>query len=460
MSPRLRQLVANLLLAGLASVVCLVLAEAGLRAYGYSAPIFRQVDERLGWKLRPSLEGHNHLENVNYVRLNSAGFHDVEHRIDKPPGVLRVALVGDSFTQATEVPLEAHFGRQLERWLSRHNAEVLSFGVVGYGTAQELLLLEQTVLPYDPDVVVLMMYLGNDVSDNHHALAESLNDSRPYFGLEGGDVKPIPGFPSRAQLAKDNLVIRATNASRLVQLVKEVVLRRHGRGRRKAAVAASRLDQVFVEPAGMTRFGEEWEDAWRRTERLLLLFKAAVERSGAKLLVVGIPHPMVVHPDPDAITAFAEALGVDSLEYPDRRLSDFAQKAGFRYFSLAPSLRACAATSREFFHGFAAIGLGAGHWNETGHAAVAHILSREIARLLGVASGDEHAEKIAGQGRAAEVPASGLRPDMRPTHHDSRSAPSTVAVRSTAAVAATTQAPIRSNHRFSCSGAQRSASRA
>lgn len=382
-SSRLRQLVGNLLLVCLVSSFCVLLAEVGLRVYGYSAPIFRRVDERLGWTLHPSLEDHNHLENVNYVRLNSAGFHDVEHRIDKLPGTLRVAVVGDSFTQATEVPLEAHFGRQLERWLAGYEAEVLSFGVVGYGTAQELLMLEQTVLPYKPDVVVLMMYLGNDISDNHHGLAESLNDSRPYFEFGDGEFKAVPGFPEPRRLAKDNFIIRATNASRLVQLVKEVMLRRNGWRTPMAVPTASRHDQVFVEPARMERLGSEWEEAWRRTENLLLLFKAAVEKSGAKLLLVGIPHPMVVHPEPDAITAFAETLGVDSLEYPDRRLSEFAKSAGFSYYGLAPSLRACSATSREFYHGFAAVGLGAGHWNETGHAAVAHILSREIDRLLG-----------------------------------------------------------------------------
>lgn len=393
---RLRQLAGNLLVVCVVSALCLVLAEVGLRAYGYSAPIFRRVDARLGWTLHPSLEGHNYLENVNYVRLNSAGFHDVEHRLEKLPGVLRVAIVGDSFTQATEVPLQAHFGRQLERWLSPHNAEVLSFGVVGYGTAQELLLLEQTVLPYRPDVVVLMMYLGNDVSDNHHRLAESLNDSRPYFGLEDGEYRTVAGFPQPRQLAKDDLLIKVTNSSRLAQLVKEVMLRRHGWDEPTRDPGTSRLDQVFVEPAKMVRRGEDWEEAWRRTENLLLRFRTAAENGGAKLLVVGIPHPMVVHPEPDAITAFAEALGADSLEYPDRRLSEFAERAGIVYFSLAPSLRACAATSREFFHGFAGSGLGVGHWNETGHAAVAHILSREVDRLLGGEGGFGHERHVSG----------------------------------------------------------------
>ena len=53
-----------------------------------------------------------------------------------------------------------------------------------YGTAQELLTLRQCVWRYDPDLVLLAFFTGNDVWDNSRALK---NDPEvPYFSLEDG----------------------------------------------------------------------------------------------------------------------------------------------------------------------------------------------------------------------------------------------------------------------------------
>jgi hypothetical protein len=63
--------------------------------------------------------------------------------------------------------------------------EVLNFGVSAYGTAQELLTLREEVWRYAPDVVVLALFTGNDLSDNSAALDTgsylTVERCRPYF---------------------------------------------------------------------------------------------------------------------------------------------------------------------------------------------------------------------------------------------------------------------------------------
>ena len=82
-----------------------------------------------------------------FVRTSSAGLRDREHTVDKPPGTVRVAVLGDSFAEAFQVAADQTFWVVLERELGRCPAyagravEEINFGVGGYGTAQELLIL-------------------------------------------------------------------------------------------------------------------------------------------------------------------------------------------------------------------------------------------------------------------------------------------------------------------------------
>lgn len=76
------------LLAGLA------LAEVALRMAGFSNPSFYTPDRQLGWTFRPGAAGWYRQEGEAYVRINSEGFRDREHTIAKPPGTMRIAVMG------------------------------------------------------------------------------------------------------------------------------------------------------------------------------------------------------------------------------------------------------------------------------------------------------------------------------------------------------------------------------
>jgi hypothetical protein len=64
------------------------------------------------------------------------------------------------------------------------NYDVLNFGVVGYGQVQEYLLLQKWIKEIKPDVVLLIIYFGNDFIDN---IGAYWGISRPYASLEGQD---------------------------------------------------------------------------------------------------------------------------------------------------------------------------------------------------------------------------------------------------------------------------------
>jgi lysophospholipase L1-like esterase len=166
-------------------VVGLTVTEIGLRLVNYSFPTFYSPDESRGYVLTPRIEGWYRKEGESYVRINSAGLRDVEHSKAKPANTLRIAIIGDSYAEALQVPLENAFWKVAENRLQNCSAlggktvEVINFGVSGYGTAQELITLQKQVWEYSPDVVLLAFTTNNDVTDNARALKKT--DEIPYF---------------------------------------------------------------------------------------------------------------------------------------------------------------------------------------------------------------------------------------------------------------------------------------
>ena len=99
---------------------------------------------------------------------NGQGFRAKEDfHLEKPPGVFRVIALGDSTTEGFEVRQNATYPAVLERYLRKSgiNAEVFNTGVSGFGTAEELIYLENEGIKYKPDAVVLGFF-GNDFDDN------------------------------------------------------------------------------------------------------------------------------------------------------------------------------------------------------------------------------------------------------------------------------------------------------
>jgi hypothetical protein len=103
------------------------------------------------------------------VRTNSHGIRaDREIPYKKPPGVLRIIGLGDSFTLGYEVDLGDTYLYQLEKDLHEKgatNVEVINLAVSGFGTAEELIMLREEGFKYSPDMVVLG-YFTNDIENN------------------------------------------------------------------------------------------------------------------------------------------------------------------------------------------------------------------------------------------------------------------------------------------------------
>lgn len=402
----------NLLLVLGATFVALVLAEVVLRLAGVSYPSFWQLDYDVGASLRPGAEGRWNREGDAYVRINSAGLRDREHALVKPPHTLRIAVLGDSYAEALQVPLEDTFWRILERdlracpRLGEREPEVINFGVSGYGTAQELLTLRHHVWAYHPDIVLLAFVTGNDIRNNSRELEPE--KKRPFFAIQDGKLVPDVTFrDSRWFHFKQSAIARFLypiwNDSRVFQLVREVQriieARRQGVPAENVAVtnpqaiqrsdvgektpwdghAEAGLDaMVYMEPRDRA-----WTEAWEITESLLLSMRDEVKSKGADFLVVTLTSGPQVYPDPASRRALEKRLGVDNLFYPDRRIRDLGRRYDFPVLNLAPLFQVYADQREVLLHGFSNSTLGAGHWNVEGHHLAGHLISQHVCATLG-----------------------------------------------------------------------------
>jgi len=108
------------------------------------------ADETLGWVIRPDRRSADdrYFSSVEGLRSSRPG----EVFAARAPR-RRVAIVGDSFTFGLEVGFEDTWGYRLERALGP-DAQVLNFGVDGFGVDQAYLRYRRDVRAWRPDVVI------------------------------------------------------------------------------------------------------------------------------------------------------------------------------------------------------------------------------------------------------------------------------------------------------------------
>ena len=205
-----------------------LIAEAALRGLGVSYPIFHRLEPLRGWAPWPGVAGEYMEEGRAHISNNREGFRDREHAIPKPADVIRIAVLGDSFTEAQSVPIDKTFWSVMEQRLQKCEAlggrriEVLNFGVSGYGTAQELVTFRTNVKKYAPDIVLLAFFSGNDVWNNERSLDG--HRDRIYARVHDGnlviDRSNTATSRFRAKAFFRNAGNAVVNASRVLQVAR------------------------------------------------------------------------------------------------------------------------------------------------------------------------------------------------------------------------------------------------
>jgi hypothetical protein len=380
----------------------LLIAEVVLRIIGYSYPSWYMTDPYRGYSLRPGVSGWYTREGKSYVRINSEGLRDREHAKPKAANTVRIAILGDSFSEAMHVPMENTFWALMEKKLKAcpefagKEIEVINFGVSGYGTTQEFITLRQRTWDYNPDIVILAMTTFNDISDNSRALKST--EEIPYFFLHDGKLILDDSFLQSGTYRRlDSRLNRFgrwfADSFRFVQAIHNAhfVFKQYlDRWRAeklttkanevkdeqpKTATSVPRDFQVYLEPRD-----PDWIEAWHVTEELIKQMWVEVVQHGAKFLVVTVGNDVQDIPNPILRENFAKQIGVTDLFYPDRRISALGKREGIEVLNLAPQMQNYAEQNNVYLHGFGR-DIGNGHWNSAGHAVACDLITRRVCEM-------------------------------------------------------------------------------
>ncbi len=388
----------SLMLMGGSLVAGLLLTEAAYRIARRSVCLGEAQgsfeSRSWGWTHRPSstLEMYGCLgrryEYRTRVTFNSHGLRDRELAYAKTPGTRRVLVLGDSMTEALQVPLETTFVKQVEAELSarRRGVEIVNAAHAGFGVDNQLLFYREEARRYAADLVVYVFNLQNDILENSSLLYRRAYDEarmprpqKPWFSLDANDDLELHRDPPKPRPPGDRLDAIAARFY-LVRL-----LRRALSAPPPDAAARGGVATLPIHFQAFAPWDAAWQDAWRLTTRLLSELRTAVERDGSRFAIILIPSREMVSPATFHFWAASANIAPDTydLDRPRRTMIQFLQEGSVPFLDLTPTLQAKGAAKPSLFFTFDT------HMTEHGHAVVTHPIAEFVERQLSLTAREE-----------------------------------------------------------------------
>lgn len=312
-----------------------------------------------------------------------------EIEVARPQDTFRVLVLGDSQTGGFVDNAETYSQLLEDRWQSRaqQTVEALNAGVIGYAPQQEFLWYQQRGRALQPNVVVLALYIGNDVRD----LIDGEVDAA-VIDEQAGRVGPLRA-PGAWLGLHSRLAQMGYNAARTVNPLRGVL---DALGMRTPPPAlpftTDALVRVLRECHGCwlqtlkqaVRVRDDparGEQAYRRLEEMLRLLNAQVAADGGRLALLVIPSKPQVEPEDErgGLARAARLLELDpeTVRYEEiarERILGAGRAAGVAVVDPLPGLQQAARGGRVYYRRD-------WHLNVRGNQALAEILDAELAEL-------------------------------------------------------------------------------
>ena len=328
-------------------------------------------DREMGFRVRP------------YVRnSNRFGFNDRDYPLEPAPGSYRIAVLGDSFNWAGGRTW--NYTRLLEKQLSERSSdpriEVINTGYPATHTGEQLLLLKRFVLQYNPNLLLLGFFAGNDF------LNATPWRRRIAFGGATTDIDLRKGrewvlwnqpllFRSRAILGIHRLALAYQNT---------------GKGR-KGFLQMSRQRYLRLEFGRMKFANLNRRDEFRVHQdlifRSLTQMRAACKSRGIEFIVMAFPDEFQV--DPSLRKAvwhhYDENPSNYKIDRAQRLLEEFCAREKIEFWDLLPAFQEAHQTGQKLYLP------NNSHWNEEGNRLAARELFSKMATWLENAGRDDRA---------------------------------------------------------------------
>jgi lysophospholipase L1-like esterase len=380
----------GMVMMGFGVLMALIILEVVARVLHLGTGGFWEPHPLYGWRNIPGASGWESCYGECEVRveINSQGLRDREIAYEKAAGEQRVLLLGDSITAGMQVPLADTFAKIAEGELNTAGDDwtVINGAINGFGTDNALLFYRLEASKYQPDVVILGMYLANDIYNNYYDLEVRTGGSRfkPYFELDESGELVLQNYPVEGT---DTWSVRlSTFFKRHFQLPRFIAQTLNLR--REIAPALRPLVQLADADTDegnsdsennaprqrmsicAQRYAPEVEEAWAITEALLKQLRQEVEANGAQFAVVLVPALVQVTPPAEGEEWHCQR--------PNDLMGDFLTAEGIPYLDLLEPFRAHMVAGGDALYYEKDF-----HMNENGHLlageALYHFVEEELA---------------------------------------------------------------------------------
>jgi hypothetical protein len=296
-------------------------------------------------------------------RINAQGWNSGigDYAVARRPGTARIAVIGDSFVEALQVPYDHSLGEKLGAELggAGHAIEVYRFGISGAPLSQYLQIVEREVARYRPDWVVVLI-VHNDFDESYKfkpgRYTSSFLKLRVENGRVTGEIPPQPWQPGATEWLRQTATARFFLYRWQVrpEFLVDLVLPR-ARAATAGYAANTDIAAVLADRSGVEAV----------TDYLFGRLDAVVQAMGARLL-------LAMDGDRSAIYR-----GADSPALALNRIAEeTARRHAIPFVDLQPAFAADWQSGHRRFDFDAD-----GHWNEHGHAVAAAAIGRALRTL-------------------------------------------------------------------------------
>ena len=277
-------------------VIALLLAEGILRALPVPEAYVRiplKANDIVGFTRTPNSTAsfQNTCYSVPGIQYNSQGFRDKEFT----PGVdFKIAILGDSFMEAIEVPVSLDTASILSKLLDRR---ALNTGINSYGTTHELFVYKAFLKPLRPQITLLFFYPGNDVKDNSCELTRMSGEpiSGPCGYISDNKVIWNNSFDPNDNVRGQSRLKRFLRQNCRLCLLGYRVMKFDLWDKYRDGDMPFLYNTFRADPPGPVK--KPWEEGWKITTEAMLQLNSEVQSTGGKLYIVTVPEYFAVVPD-------------------------------------------------------------------------------------------------------------------------------------------------------------------
>jgi lysophospholipase L1-like esterase len=269
-----------------------------------------------------------------------------------------IVLIGDSYVEGSYVSDDQAVSSLLQAGLVR---PVANLGVAGYGTAQELIVLNRDAMPLQPRVVIWFFFEGNDLY-NDYQFENVL--------LAPREVRATPWTEGHGWWRRSFV----RNAHTQLRLMLYPLVPRYCPHFGTVSVGPHRGQKVFFWPEGAVPWTEFERDRWDRAQRTLREAARATRERDVNLLLVYVPIKFRVYRDFIQLSPGGELRDWALWSLPDL-FAQFCRTEGLACLDLTGLLRDSVRT------GGMPHAPTDSHWSSEGHRLIARALEELLTSL-------------------------------------------------------------------------------